>query len=69
MGKEIYEKLSSIKGSTFNFENGVVIETKLDDKSVFSEKYNKNLKARKFTLPALKEGAIFDLEYTVRSPF
>jgi hypothetical protein len=28
------EKISSFKGSTFNLENGVVTETKLDDKSV-----------------------------------
>src|SRR5258706_12530425 len=30
------EKISSIKGSTFNLENGVVTETKLDEKSVFN---------------------------------
>ena len=63
------EKLSTIKGSTFNIENGVVTETKLDIQSVFNEKFNNNYDRRKFTLPALKEGAIFDLEYTVRSPF
>jgi hypothetical protein len=65
----VSEKLSSIKGSTFSLENGVVTETKLDVQSVFNEKYNDNLDRKKFTLPALKEGAIFDLEYTVRSPF
>src|SRR3954470_7994322 len=64
-----YEKMSAIRGSTFNLENGVVVESKLDEKSVFSEKINKNYDSRKFTLPALKEGAIFDLEYTIRSPF
>ncbi len=64
-----FEKMSAIRGSTFNLENGVVVESKLDEKSVFSEKINKNYDSRKFTLPALKEGAIFDLEYTIRSPF
>ena len=63
------EKLSSLKGSTFNLENGVVSETKLDEKSVFSEKYNKNIDHIKFSMPALKDGSIFDLEYVVRSPF
>ena len=63
------EKLSSIKGSTFNLDNGVINETKLDGKSIFSTKESKNYESRKFTLPALKEGSIFDLEYTIRSPF
>ena len=63
------EKLSSLKGSTFNIENGVVTETKLDEKSVFNEKYSKNLDVRKFSMPALKEGSIFDLQYTIKSPF
>ena len=36
-----YEKMSAIRGSTFNLENGVVQESKLDEKSVFNEKINK----------------------------
>lgn len=64
-----YEKLYSLKASTFNLENGVISETKLDDKSVFTQKYNSNIDDKKFTVPALKEGAIFDIEYTVKSPF
>ncbi len=64
-----YEKLYSLKASTFNLENGVITETKLDDKSVFTQKYNSNIDDKKFTVPALKEGAIFDIEYTVKSPF
>src|ERR1700680_2483346 len=41
-----FEKLTSLKGSTFNLENGVVNETKLDEKSVFNEKYSKNYDSR-----------------------
>jgi Domain of Unknown Function with PDB structure (DUF3858)/Transglutaminase-like superfamily len=63
------EKLISLKGSTFNLENGIITETKLDDKSVFREKFNNDYEVRKFTLPALREGAIFDLAYTIKSPF
>jgi Domain of Unknown Function with PDB structure (DUF3858)/Transglutaminase-like superfamily len=64
-----YEKLYSLRASTFILENGVISETKLDDKSVFTQKYNSNIDDKKFTVPALKEGAIFDIEYTVKSPF
>jgi hypothetical protein len=63
------EKVTALKASTFNLENGVVTETKLDEKSVYIEKYNNEIDIYKFSLPALKEGSIFDLEYTVTSPF
>jgi hypothetical protein len=63
------EKLFSIKGSTFNLENGVISETKLDEKSIFNEKYNSRIDEKKFTMPALKAGSIFELEYVVKSPF
>jgi hypothetical protein len=63
------EKLSNLQGSTFNLEKGVVVETKLDEKSVFIEKYNKSYDIEKFSMPALKEGSIYDLTYTVKSDF
>ncbi|HTB25293.1 MAG TPA: transglutaminase domain-containing protein [Puia sp.] len=63
------EKVTALKASTFNLENGIVTETKLDEKSVYVEKYNKEYDVYKFSLPALKEGSIFDLEYTVTSPY
>jgi Domain of Unknown Function with PDB structure (DUF3858)/Transglutaminase-like superfamily len=64
-----YEKLITLKASTFNLENGVIKETKLDDKSVFTEKFNDHIDLKKFSLPALKEGSIFDLVYTTKSPY
>jgi hypothetical protein len=67
--KDDFEKLYSVRGSTFNMENGLITETKLDDKSIFSEKYNKRHDIKKFSMPALKEGAIYDLEYVIKSPF
>jgi hypothetical protein len=63
------EKIISIKGSTYNLEHGSIQETKLDEKSIFTQKYNNNIDDKKFSMPALKEGSVFDLEYSVRSPF
>ena len=64
-----FEKIISFKASTFNLENGSVHETKLDEKSVFTVKYNDQVDDKKFSMPALKEGSVFDLEFTIRSPF
>jgi hypothetical protein len=62
------EVLVNLKGSTFNLENGIISETKLDQNSIYDQKYNNNLSIRKFSMPALKAGSIYDLEYTIRSP-
>ena len=64
-----FEKIISFKASTFNLENGTIQETKLDEKSIFTVKYNNQVDDKKFSMPALKEGAVFDLEYSIRSPF
>jgi len=63
------EKLENLKAATYHLENGKVITTKLDDKTVFKDKYSKNHIAKKFTLPAVKEGVIIEFTYTVNSDF
>ena len=63
------EKVQSLKASTYNLENGKIVETRLDDKSVFTDKQSKNWTMKKFTFPALKEGAIVEYSYTQTSDF
>lgn len=63
------EKLVTLKASTYNLEDGKVVETKLDDKSVFSNQESKNRVNKKFTFPALREGSILEYSYTQESPF
>jgi hypothetical protein len=61
------ESISELKGSTFNFENGNIQETKLEPSAVYTEKFNKYIAVKKFTMPALKEGSIYDITYTVKT--
>jgi hypothetical protein len=63
------ERLESLKASTYNLENGVVVETKLDKDAVFKDKQDKNHIVKKFTMPALKEGSIIEYSYTINSDF
>jgi hypothetical protein len=65
--QDINEKITNLKGSTFNLQNGIVQETKLDSKSIFTERHSKNYDLTKFSMPALKEGSIFDLIITTKS--
>src|SRR5882724_1383865 len=63
------ERLDGLKAVTYNLENGKVVETRLDDKSVFTDKVSKNLIAKKFTFPAVKEGSVIEYSYTQISDF
>lgn len=63
------EVLLDLKGSTYNLENGNVVETKLDAKSVFENRIDKNWLEKKFTMPAIKAGSIIEYSYTIKSDF
>jgi hypothetical protein len=63
------EKLSEFKAVTYNLENGAVVESKLESNSLFSEKKNKNLVVKKFTMPGLKEGSIIEFQFKITSDF
>jgi Domain of Unknown Function with PDB structure (DUF3858)/Domain of Unknown Function with PDB structure (DUF3857)/Transglutaminase-like superfamily len=69
VGDRDQEKLEGLKASTYTLENGKVVETRLDDKSVFTDKLDKHHIVKKFTFPALKEGAIVEYTYTQTSPY
>ena len=63
------ETLETLKATTYNIENGLVIETNLGKDAVFKEKQDKNHFLKKFTMPAVKEGSIIEYSYTVKSDF
>jgi transglutaminase-like putative cysteine protease len=63
------EKLDGIKGITYNLENGKMVETKLNKSEIFKEKESEHWVAKKFTMPAVREGSIIELEYSVISDF
>lgn len=63
------EKLLNLKAVAYNLEDGKVVETKLESKGVFTDKYDKNHIVKKFTIPAVKEGTIIEYTYSVTSPF
>jgi len=62
-----YDKLGKLKGTTYNLENGKTVKTKLDNDQKFTEDYNKYFEIIKFEMPAVKEGSILDVEYSITS--
>ncbi len=63
------ERLEGLKAYTYNIEDGEVVETKVENSSVFTEKKDKNWIVKKFTFPALKEGSLIEYSYTIKSDF
>ncbi len=63
------ELMANLKACSYNLENGKVVETKLESKSVFTEKVDRNTIRKRFTLPAVKEGTIIEYSYTINSEF
>jgi len=63
------ETVDGLKAVTYNLENGKVTETRLEDRSIFTDKVSKHLILKKFTFPALKEGSIIEFTYTQLSDF
>jgi hypothetical protein len=63
------EKVTDLKGATYNLENGNIVTTKLESKSVFTETVDRYRTKKKFTFPELKEGSIIEFSYTISSDF
>jgi hypothetical protein len=63
------EKVDKLKASTFNLENGVVVETKLNNKDIFKDQLDKKNSLTKFGMPNVKEGSIIEVTYTIVSDF
>ena len=57
--------ITSIRGTTYNVENGKVVETKLAKENMFDEKITKYWNLKKVTMPNVREGSIIELEYSI----
>lgn len=63
------EKVLRLKATTYNLVNGKLVESDMSKDAVFKEKFNRNFKLQKFTLPNVKEGSVIEYSYTVSSDF
>jgi hypothetical protein len=63
------EKITGLRGTTYNMVNGQLVKTKLDGSNTFSEDLTPNVRVRKFTMPDVREGSVIEYAYTVTSNF
>jgi hypothetical protein len=60
------ENRLQFKASTFNLENGQVIETALPKESMFREKFTRGIELQKFTFQNVKVGSVLEYSYSMR---
>ena len=63
------EKLTNLRGYTYNMVNGQLAKDKLESSAVFVEQVDANNSMRKFTLPNVRVGSVIEVAYTVSSDF
>ncbi|MFD2718349.1 DUF3857 domain-containing protein [Hymenobacter monticola] len=63
------EKITGLRGTTYNLVGGKVVATKLDGANMFVEELTPNVRVRKFTLPDVREGSVIEFTYAVTSDF
>jgi hypothetical protein len=59
--------ISKLKATCYNLENGVISESKMDEKSIFKTKYDRYTDELKFTIPNVKEGSVVEYSYILRT--
>ncbi|MFC6996683.1 DUF3857 domain-containing protein [Rufibacter roseus] len=63
------EKISGVKGFTYNLEDGKVSKEKLEDSDIFEEKEAANWYQKKLTMPNVRVGSVIEFSYTIESDF
>jgi hypothetical protein len=62
------ENKFQLKASTFNLEDGKIVETELPKESMFREKVTRGFELQKFTFENVKVGSVLEYTYTIVSP-
>jgi transglutaminase-like putative cysteine protease len=62
------ERLRSVQASSFNIEDGVIRETKLIQRDVKTEEFDKNWDTKRFAISNVKVGSVIEYEYELETP-
>lgn len=61
------ESISQLDASAYNMEGGEMVRTKMKRDLVFTERINKQYMQLKFSIPAVREGTVFEYKYQLSS--
>ncbi|RYY92411.1 MAG: transglutaminase domain-containing protein, partial [Chitinophagaceae bacterium] len=63
------DRIDDIRAVSYNLNEGKVEETKMGKDAIFTDKAARSVDITKFTLPAVHEGTIIDVQYKIFSGF
>ena len=63
------EKVTGLKGITYLYANGVIIDVKLKKSDIVEENINEFWNKVSFTMPDVEVGSVIEFKYMIRSPF
>ncbi|MBO2009616.1 DUF3857 domain-containing protein [Hymenobacter negativus] len=63
------EKITNLRGITYNLVGGQLEKTKLEASGAFIEKRTPEVNVQEFTLPNVREGSVIEYAYTLTSDF
>lgn len=63
------ERVYDVDGTTYNYENGIVRKSNLDNRNIYEDKKTNNWREKKFAMPDVKEGSVIELKYKISSPY
>ena len=67
VGRKAEERISGIKGYTYNMVDGKVEDVKLKKDAIFTENVNNYRNKVTIVMPEVKEGSLIDVEYRITS--
>ena len=63
------ETLTDLKAYTYNYENGVIVTTKVSRDEKYRSKEDRNYNVTKFAFPNVKNGSVVEYSYQIMTPF
>lgn len=64
-----HERIVGLKATAYNMENGKLVKTKMTSDMEFTETVDKENMLRKFTVPQVKVGTVFEYQYRKESDY
>lgn len=68
-GSSNNEKLTGLKGVTYNLIDGKIEKIKLRKDGIFEEEYSEYTEINTLTMPNIKDGSVIEYSYKIVSPF
>lgn len=63
------EKIIGLKAAAYNLEEGAVVESPVDRKSLYYEKTSRYRNTLRFSVPNVRPGTVIEYKYTLESPY